>query len=52
VKVAARKIFLARRGANGNAIQFNSRARRVAGELQFFSVAARGARKQQYGGAH
>jgi hypothetical protein len=51
VKVASGKILLARRSANGNAVQFHSRAGRVAGELQFFSVATRRAGEQQYDGA-
>ena len=43
VKVAAREILFAGRGANGDAIQFHSRTGRVAGELQFITVATQGA---------
>jgi len=47
VKVAAGEILFAGCGANGDAVQFHSRAGGIAGELQFISVATRGAGEQQ-----
>jgi len=34
-EVAAREVLFERRGANGDAIEFNGCARRVAGDLEF-----------------